>query len=527
MREDEIRHAIEEMPGQSFEDFAFRLYARHTFPALIPTSHSHDLGEDAYTAASRIFEHGGRHISLAISKTATLDKIEEDCDRAKSTGRDIEVIVFVTTVGPTGSEPTTETAGEWRKHVKEKYGWDLEVRSLRAVVPLAAGHEYEDLVDQYLSVPPLDDEYFNRIQEKVSAHTGRAMRAIKLNIPGMISSIPRSEIAKIEDTLAHNPHVVLTGSAGTGKSGIAAILAESAQRARKTILLIDSRRLGGVNNETNLRHHFDLKASLVSAIRRAQQNTGCRVIVDQLDNIAGTPAAELIVDVIVDVKQSDSSVECILICRNETDGEKLLVKRLDTNGFVILTSYPITEETARQSLAQIGIAAPSEKNVEMARNLLNLELIGRIREQQPEFDFSRLIEEIDLWDSYIELVSQREGSLFGPRLVAEATRLSGLGLRNPEGNFLIEPPHSYESSRLISWGIVDWVDGYWHHFRHEKLQDYVYASDKAARHTMPRQILREVAPHRSRNILRWMDQMYHRRNSPVREQFLREMFYVR
>ena len=325
MREDEVRNAMLDMDGNSFELFVRELLRRSTFPALLPTSASHDLGEDAFTAPSQVFEHHGLRISLATSKTATLAKIEKDCDRAAETGRAIHVLVFATTTGPDGSEPDTATTDKWRAQVKAKYGWDLEVRTLRALVPIACGPENEDLVDQYLRVPPLGEDFFWHIQGEFQFHTERAVKAIQGRLPEFMAPLPRAELVDIATQFELGRNIIIVGAAGTGKSWLGAKLAIEAREMGKTVLFIDARRLGGVKNETELRQHFDLKGSLRAAIKRAGRNTKCRVVVDQLDNISGSVAAQLLVDTAADCTGTGRGVEWVCICRNETPNERQIL----------------------------------------------------------------------------------------------------------------------------------------------------------------------------------------------------------
>ena len=65
-----------------------------------------------------------------------------------------------------------------------------------------------------------------------------------------------------------------------------------------------------------------------------------------------------------------------------------------------------------------------------------------------------------------------------------------------------------------------------HRFRHERFQEYIYAWDATQRLALPTQVISEIAPYRSQNILNWMVAMYWRNNSSIYEQFLREAFDV-
>ena len=97
-------------------------------------------------------------VSLAISKTGTWTKIRADSQSCLEEQRPIDVMVFVT-----AGNPQTKTIEKWRADTKEQFGWDLEVRALRWLAPVASGPSYENLVDEYLGVPPPGDDYIEAI----------------------------------------------------------------------------------------------------------------------------------------------------------------------------------------------------------------------------------------------------------------------------------------------------------------------------------------------------------------------------
>ena len=110
MRVDDIKRAIEDLPSEKLEALAVELVGRSRYPDLLPTSHSHDLGEDARTSHLAHFVSGSKYVSLAVSKTATTGKIINDCDRCRETNRRIDMLVFVTS-----GNPTTGTQENWRE----------------------------------------------------------------------------------------------------------------------------------------------------------------------------------------------------------------------------------------------------------------------------------------------------------------------------------------------------------------------------------------------------------------------------
>jgi hypothetical protein len=520
-REDDIRASIERLEGAAFERFARELLGRDIYPGLNPTSRTHDLGEDARTEPSTYFQQGEQRISLAISKEDNWSKLKADCDRCVATRRRIDVLAFVT-----AGHPRTDVVEQWREEVKKAYGWNLEVRSIEYLSPLASRPQYESLVDDYLSVPPPGEDYIQEIEEKFTLQTSRYLDNINLHIPGMSGALPREEVTTIGEQISQGRQIVLTGEAGTGKSGIAAILARNALTQGKVVLFLDSRRIGHVTNDGELRGVFDLRGPLYKAINRIAKHKGCRIIIDQLDNIAGMESARLITDLVVDCLREPGELEIIIVCRNKEPHESELLSKILSHGFIELTCHELSQGEVKHVLEEIGIPSSQMELVELGRNFLNLELIGQIHSQRPDFDFSALKDEVYLWEAYITSWRSREDGAAGEEMLGRAMSLARQALNDPDGLFVIDIPAPRAVDRLVSWGVISLTEGRRYRFRHEKFQDFIYAWDAADRGLKPGGILGEILDYRSRNVFKWVSAIYAHRNSPLRSEFLKEAFNV-
>jgi len=516
MREDDIRSAIEKLSGSVFNWFAIELLRLELYPGLNPTSESYDLGEDARTEPSVVFLHDGKLVSVLASKTATWTKIQNDCKRCQETGRKIGITVFAT-----AGNPRTDTQEKWREKVKKEFGWDLEVRTIRWFAPVASAPRHEKLVDDYLHIPPLDEDFVDTIEKQFSRHTKKALDQIRLLVPGIPDSLHRDEVGRCEDQLQGNKSVTLTGEAGTGKSGIGKKLALPVIEQDSVVLLLDARRVAHIRSEAELRQHFGLKGPVCSAIGRIGRYRGCRFIVDQLDNVVESIAAKLLVELMVECHELEG-VEVVAISRKRESHEGKLLQPLLSAGFTEVTSYPLNENRAREVLQKMGIAEPTQELVDLGRNLLNLEIIGTIMEREPLFDFSFITDELDLWEHYRESLLEREGE----EVIAEAVRLARDGLSHPERMIELDYPCPQSQRRLISSGVVVCQHGRVYRFFHEKLQDFLYAWDVTERCASTSTVINEIGPHRARNVIVWMDKIYARQSSPFRKQFLREVLNV-
>ena len=402
--------------------------------------------------------------------------------------------------------------------------WTKDTSSYKNV----ANGEYPFSLNEYHSFIPQGGDTLQSIEEEFSRHTNQAIRQIRDLIPGISDPLPRDEVSLIEDQISLGKSVTLTGEAGTGKSGIASQLVKSAKGKGIITLLLDARNVGRIQNETQMQQYFRLNGSFHAAIKQAGRFKKCRVIIDQIDSIAGSLSANLLIELALELTQFQG-VELIFISRKREDNEVRALDRLTSNnGFIELISHPLSEPESMRALSQIGISNPSPTLISLGCNLLNLSLIGNIREKDPAFDCSFLVNEVDLWDQYLQVLQNREDNGYGSgnaeAIIAEAIRLAREGLKNRQRTFCLDYPRPRQQSRLISWGIIigsgnDRI----YRFYHEKFQDFLYAWDATQRNLMPQAVLTEIDEHMSRNVLVWMQKIYKRQDSQIYKQFLKEV----
>lgn len=368
------------------------------------------------------------------------------------------------------------------------------------------------------------------IESQFRRRTDLVLNQIHPFIPGITDSLPREEVAWIEDRLQHGKPVALTGDVGTGKSGIGAKLAQSAREQDKIVLLLDARHIGYVQDENTLRGCLGLREHVYSAMVQIGRERGCRLIVDQLDNVAGSASGALLADLAIECSQLEG-LEVVTICRKQERLEVRLVEKLIKAGFAEKTSIALSKDRAASILIQLGVLNPPVDLISVGRNLLNLELIGTIKQEHPDSDFSGLMDEVDLWVKYITVLLEREETTAsGPRdaeqILAEAVALARAGLNSEDRTFRADYPLCHAQRRLVSWKMITCEDGQIYRFRHERLQDFLYAWDATQRHAMPPVVLSEISLHRTKNILVWMDGIYLRQSPGLHRRFLEEVFYV-
>jgi nucleoside phosphorylase len=358
--------------------------------------------------------------------------------------------------------------------------------------------------------------------------TSQALGKVRLRITGLDRTFQRSEVSYIEDQMRLAKPVVLTGEAGTGKSGIGGLLAQSASQAGRCVLLLDARRVEHIKDEPGLRMYFSVDEPLSYAVARLGREYGFRLVIDQLDNVAGLPVAGVLIDLAIECSRA-VGIEMVVISRKREGHERALIQRLTGEKFVEIESRPLNEDEAQRALEHLGVPVLSPELINLSRNLLNLEIIATIKDKQPDFAFANVYGELALWDGFIDALRQREAGptfVVAEQTVADAMRLAQSALAQEEQTFILQIPLSQSLRRLESWDVIVNDEGQIYRFKHEKLQDYLYARYAADRGLMPSDVAGEIHSLRARNVLLWMDKIYAHRKSPRRVQFLREMLDV-
>jgi hypothetical protein len=219
-----------------------------------------------------------------------------------------------------------------------------------------------------------------------------------------------------------------------------------------------------------------------------------------------------------------TGVEVIVISRKREGHETKLLTPLTDVGFFELESRKLNKRTAAKLLTDLGIRSPSKQLIELAQNLLNLELIAKIKEENDSFDFSAIEDEVDLWEKYVEALTESDSR--GDELLGSVVSLAKQALDTEDGSFMVTIPLSRPIIRLESWGVIVCEHGRIYRFGHEKLQDYFYAWDATQRAAMPSDIMHEINPHRSTSVLAWMKKIYAQHHRDLYKQFLKEAFDV-
>jgi hypothetical protein len=340
----------------------------------------------------------------------------------------------------------------------------------------------------------------------------------------MSKPLERSEVRYIEDMLEIGKPVLVTGEAGAGKSGIAYALCSPRKNAEMPVIYLDAREYSDLRYPDDLSGKREIPARFMESVRLVGQNGGCRLIIDQIDG-ATESSGNAFVALAKELSRS-ANMQVVALSRRQEGYERNLLEPLADAGFEQIPCNELSDSVAENTLHTLGISSLTDELVKLCRNLLNLDLVARMHQRDPEHDFSSISGEFDLWEEYIKALEKGErlsphGAVFGIQVIAEATKLARSGLLDEEKSFLIKPPLTPERRRLESWGVIVPYEGDSYRFRHEKFRDFLYVRDAVRTGAMPPDVLKDVHSHRVYNILVWMNAIYPRIRPSKHPEFLR------
>lgn len=520
----ELEAAIDACDGFTFQRLARHLLMRERYPELNPLPEVKDMGQDARVEPA-LLARGQQRVSLAVSKDASRRKVLQDCQKVRDSGTAIDVVVFCT------CKPVTQKVRkQWERDVLEQFGWVLSVYDRTWLFTVIVKPEYEAIVDDYLGVPPPGGDFLSEIQLKFRLETEHHLRYADtiVQLPFLKRRLERTEVGNVIASLTSDRGVIIVGPAGSGKSGIAVLVARTYGRTG-FVLFLDARQLSHLQTSSDLDAVLKLHGSFRDAVRRLGQKHGCLVIVDQLENLGASPAAKVVTDALLDIVGL-TGIQVIAVCREWDLKERRDLAALEKSGrFIRVKSEPIPLSTVKSLLEGIGLTWLGDELLELAGNPLNLSLVVELHYTAPSVDFTRPIDQTRLWDLYREKIVEREGTdeAEGKAVLAAAVRLAREALAKGERSFPLGLPPSKEEERLVSCGLLTPSEGARYRFRHEQIHDYFYSWDAAERRRlMPREIVGEIGEAGARSLFPWIIRLYEKKMPAAAEQFLREVLGV-
>lgn len=333
----------------------------------------------------------------------------------------------------------------------------------------------------------------------------------------IIGTEPRPEVDKLKSTLASIGKTLVIGDSGTGKSGLLAMFVDTELLARKQpVLFINANTLprAGTSLET-ITSIMPVETPLAKIIKLVSQIMGvCYVIVDQLDSVGGTDLCRTLCGFLQEVS-TFPGIKVVAVSRSYDARERSEIRTLI---FPILEVKLLGEEKAHQLLAKLGIEDPSQDLAILARNFLNLSLIGSL--VKSGVVVSDITSEVILWSKFRENIVEREG----PEALAKAVELARSSMQAHEWDFALDIAPDNAVKQLISRGILVCSSGERYAFFHEEIRSFFYAWEASMRSkNLPDIVCKELGEVEAFRVLRWMHMMYHEEMPEIEPEFVRSL----
>jgi hypothetical protein len=245
--------------------------------------------------------------------------------------------------------------------------------------------------------------------ETVAARTGEATGTWRRSVTRehLEPAIARAETQTLSEHLRAGPRLILlTGSAGSGKSGVAEQTLDSMAALGWTTLgfRLDRRRTAITARQ--LGEQLDLPASPVLTLAQAAQGEDALLVVDQLDavSMASGRLAELfdVVDEMLQQAATFPNIRVVLACRSfdvQADPRlRDLARREDVTQAEV---GALSEAEVADAVAQMGLEPSSLTAAQrsLLRSPFNLVLLHAIRDEPDRLQFASIDDLLDAyWD---------------------------------------------------------------------------------------------------------------------------------
>lgn len=373
---------------------------------------------------------------------------------------------------------------------------DVEIWGLRDFAAVIADGNRGSPIQAEFGFPQADLDSLKDIADTFEAFTCSSLRGVSQEIAGL-GQLPRPEAHLLTTTIDNQGAVLLVGEGGSGKSALLAGLALTAQETGYCVLALRASSFSPTEGIQAIQDRLAIRDSVLIAIRRVAAVIPVLLIVDQLDTAYGTPLFDALLGFVGSVREMNN-VRVAVGCRTWQAEKQPELGRL---GLPKVESQPVTPSHAEQLLETLGVRETSSTLIELSTNLLNLSLIADLAATGE--DVSTVSGAADLWHRYRRSVESREGNA----ALEMAVQLARYGLTTGTRELL--PPGDESVQRLLGRGVLVKARGELIRFRHEEIQDYLYAWDAALRRLLDGGTVRsEIGDRMSRPALRWMFVMY-------------------
>jgi len=354
-------------------------------------------------------------------------------------------------------------------------------------------------------------KYAQRIAHAFDRFSSRRVRPELFSIRE-IGRLPRGEIRVIQDAWNGGVNcLLLVGNAGSGKSGIAHVLAKSLRERGRPVLFVDAANVPSRQTASAfLEGILPLRNGLLDAFETLGLEQECFLIIDQLDSVSWRDSLLGFTNLITSLSALPG-VRVLGVCRMyEAD----LTPEISALPCQRLLSAQLQERLALNYLRKLGISAPSQTILDLAVNLLNLSLIASVADAKGALE--GIESETDLWIRYIESVREREGD----DALKVALDLATQNPQPPDGEIEASLIPKRPVRRLISRGVLISPFLGRLRFRHERLRDFLCAYGLLPSRPTPIELHHRFGEHRGRAIVAWLHALLHKCDEATEARFV-------
>jgi len=344
-------------------------------------------------------------------------------------------------------------------------------------------------------------------------------------IPGIPEPIDRTEVDTIAKLLKLRQRVLLVGEAGTGKTGI--LWALASQLCDRPLILLDARDFADCKSFEDMGQRLALTGvGIVDCLRRWGRRRRAVLVLDQCDSVMHTAAGNLVLDFVMNCS-AEPRLGLVFVTRpHESKGMVDLLKIKSDVLTREVKSQPLSANEATRLLECIGVTSPTPEVTELARNLLELSMIGDLVQTNGADSLEGIDGELGLWERYRLSLAGREGATRSPdaAIAERAIGLAAESLKHLRGTCQLTSPRTREDERLLSRQVLVKDVGERYRFRHERFRDYLFAWDATKRKQWSLADIKDaIGAGQAGVVSDWVVRLYEEMDDGLAASFLAEM----
>jgi len=354
-----------------------------------------------------------------------------------------------------------------------------------------------------------------RLAVALDSYSSRRIRPHSFTIPGL-GRIARPELAEVTRLWEGGiDGVLLVGDAGVGKSGVAHHIASSLRSKRAPVVFLDCSELSrGEAPASFLATHLSSREDhLIDELRALSAQEVTYIIVDQLDDLAGTKSLAMIVALLKTIA-SLPGVRVLGVCRSFEASQESDIGGI---GFAEVSVDELSPEDTAECLRRLSLVDPEAELVQLARNPLNLSLVASILHSKGKID--KISGVVELYEALL-MVMETRGEL---RTVEEGQRLALETLSAHQREFPLPSLVRRSTQRLVSWGLLRLAPGRRAQYRHESVQDFLCARALLPGRVPAREIYDRLGSHYGRRVVLWLVELLDHTDREAEAQFVDDL----